>query len=118
MIQLGAALADISSLDAAAAVKNGRYFNVIHLKSAYRFYIFPITDTPFAKTELARATTIQPSVPGLDELRFPVCTPEDTILSKLVWYRRGGETSERQWRDILGVVEVQRERLDMNYLEG
>ena len=44
-------------------------------------------------------------------------SPEDTILLKLDWYRQGGESSERQWLDILGVFRVQAERLDGAYLD-
>ena len=28
----------------------------------------------------------------------------------------GGETSDQQWNDVLGVIAVQRERLDLAYL--
>jgi hypothetical protein len=35
---------------------------------------------------------------------------------KLVWFRRGGEVSERQLNDVKGIVSVQRERLDPEYL--
>jgi hypothetical protein len=33
--------------------------------------------------------------------------PEDILLQKLRWYGRGGEMSERQWRDTLGIIRVQ-----------
>lgn len=30
------------------------------------------------------------------------------MLAKLQWFRRGGEVSERQWWDVLGVLKVAR----------
>ena len=45
-----------------------------------------------------------------------VASAEDIILAKLEWYRLGGEVSDRQWRDILGVLKVQAGRVDLDYL--
>lgn len=42
---------------------------------------------------------------------------EDVVLAKLEWFRMGGDVSERQWRDILGVLKVQQSTLDVDYLE-
>jgi hypothetical protein len=46
-----------------------------------------------------------------------VFAPEDVILSKLRWYRPGGEVSERHWNEGLGMITVQRYKLDFPYLE-
>jgi hypothetical protein len=45
-----------------------------------------------------------------------VASVEDTVLAKLKWYKSGGEVSERQWRDALGVLQVQGGRLDLNHV--
>lgn len=42
--------------------------------------------------------------------------PEDILLQKLRWFRRGSEVSDRQWRDILAIIRVQGTRLDRRYL--
>jgi hypothetical protein len=47
-----------------------------------------------------------------------VASAEDTILAKLEWYRSGGEVSERQWLDVLGVLKVQAGWLDIHYLRN
>lgn len=47
-----------------------------------------------------------------------VASAEDSVLAKLDWYRRGGEVSEQQWRDVVGILQVQSETLDRDYLRS
>jgi len=51
-----------------------------------------------------------------DSINIYLCSPEDIILNKLVWYKTGGGTSERQWSDVIGVIKVQGKNLNKNYL--
>jgi hypothetical protein len=98
------------------AIRLGRPFNVIHLKAAFKFDFFPAATDGFSQSELQRRRYVVSAMPGLADIEFAISSPEDTILAKLRWFRRGGETSDRQWHDILGVLSVQKSTLDHMYL--
>jgi hypothetical protein len=97
------------------AVRDRRSFNAIHLATMFKVDVFVLKERPFDRAQLERAAL--QLVATDPELRAYVASAEDTILAKLEWYRRGGEVSERQWRDVSGIVRVQGERLDWKYLE-
>lgn len=95
-------------------ITHRRPFNLIHIKSAYKVDIFPHKGDLFTSAQLDRGVR---SIIGQspDESAY-VATPEDIILAKLKWYTEGGMVSDRQWNDICGVITVQDERLDTEYL--
>jgi hypothetical protein len=95
-------------------VRAGGSFNVIHLESAVKVDIFVAGPDAFDQERLRRRQRIAVNALGKPATLY-VDTAEDVILRKLEWYRRGGETSERQWRDVLAVLRVQ-QHLDDAYL--
>lgn len=96
------------------AIENYSSFNLIHYETAFKVDIFIRRPRPFDQAQLERRRT---AVIVTDpEQSVYVVSPEDIILAKLEWYRLGGETSDRQWRDILGVIKTRAEDLDLAYL--
>jgi hypothetical protein len=96
------------------AIKAKRSFNIIHLESFFKADLFVLGGTRFAREAFSRRQ--HQALDSNSEALMYVATPEDTVLAKLDWYRQGGEVSENQWRDVIGILKTQAERLDIEYL--
>lgn len=99
---------------AAAAARQHRSFNVIDQRSFIKVDVFVPPAGPLGEGQLARAVRLELilAAPPL-----PVLGPEDVVLQKLAWFRRGGEVSERQWRDVVAVLRSVGSDLDEPYLD-
>ncbi|MDY6785961.1 MAG: hypothetical protein SW833_26015 [Cyanobacteriota bacterium] len=91
-------------------------FNVIHLATSIKADLYLLRpDNEYEQIQLQRRQLM--SLPGDSDLTFYPCSPEDIVLQKLMWYKIAINQSEKQWRDILGVLKLQGDnRLDFVYL--
>jgi hypothetical protein len=97
------------------AIQHTSSFNLIHLETMFKVDVFILKQRPFDLNQMQRRTSQLVGDSPQDQAYFS--TAEDIILAKLEWFRTGGEVSERQWRDILGVLDLQSDRLDFEYLQ-
>lgn len=97
------------------AVSRRASFNVIHLGTMLKVDLFVLRDDEFQRGAMARRSRMR--LGEEIESIVEVASAEDIVIEKLRWFRLGGETSERQWLDVLGVLKVQGASLDLGYLE-
>ena len=93
------------------ALRDRRLFNAIDRETAFRVDLMIRRERPFSCEEFARRERRE-----LEGLPVFIATAEDTILSKLEWGRKAGN-SERHLADALGVLQVSGERIDRDYVE-
>ena len=98
------------------ALSAGRPINLVHYTSGLKFDIFPLGSGPYEQSQFQRRVPIAISLSRDEQIEVPVASAEDTLLSKLAWFRLGGEVSDQQWNDIRGIVEIRKDHLDRPYL--
>lgn len=95
---------------ALAALHKRTQFNIVDLSQGWKVDFIVQKDRPFSEVEFARKETHE-----VDGLRLTLATPEDVLLAKLEWAKMG--ESERQLVDAAGILKMQRESLDLHYIE-
>jgi hypothetical protein len=96
------------------ALRRQSSFNVIHFRTAFKIDLFIQGPGAFEgrlwdRRRMLRLSEVSPR-------EVSVVSPEDIVLLKLRWFSMTGGTSERQWNDVLGVLMVQGQALDFEYL--
>jgi hypothetical protein len=92
------------------ALAKGQMLQIIHQESISRADLIIASSSEYEQLKFQRRRL----VPWTDGTEIYLAAPEDLIISKLQW--RQMSQSDKQWRDILGIVKTQGEALDFEYL--
>jgi hypothetical protein len=98
---------------ARTAIRSHASFNLLAGEQGLKAALFVLGDGLLDRRQIERRVLV--SIPGMEEGLW-VTSPEDQVLRKLDWYQRGGSISDRQWRDVLGLVLIGGDDLDAGYL--
>lgn len=93
------------------ALQRKTQFNVIDLRTGGKINLMVLKSRPFSRCEFSRRRMV--GALGRD---IYLASPEDVILGKLLWNQIS--PSERQLRDIQGILQTQRGHLDEQYLRS
>ena len=98
------------------AIRERSSFNLIHLDTAVKVDVFVPKLRRFDAGEFTRCRKIK--ILEDPVIEASVCCAEDIVIAKLEWYRLGGDQSERQWDDVLGVLRLNQGKLDDELLRA
>ena len=89
--------------DAVESVLRGASFNAIHLHSALKVDFFPAEELGRQQISRRQAIVVRAGLPALN-----FYLAEDLVVRKLLWFRKGEESSARQWRDVVSILKSTR----------
>ncbi|CAN5549943.1 hypothetical protein BH11ARM1_BH11ARM1_06020 [soil metagenome] len=90
-----------------------RFFELIDVDSLFKVNVHLSHNEPY-DAEVFRRASIQEILPNI---RSNCMSAEDIVIQKLRWFELGNRVSDRQWNDIVQVLEVQKGLLDETYLD-
>jgi hypothetical protein len=93
------------------AIQHKSQFNLVDIRHGDKVDFWMLSDEPFDQSRFARRITEE-----FEGQRLFVSRPEDTILMKLRWAKMSGG-SEKQLADARSVLELQGNKLDVDYIE-
>lgn len=97
------------------AIRAHSSFNLIDTASALKVDLFVVGDGLLDRMQIERRVHVPlPTTPG----GIWVTSAEDQVLRKLDWFRRSGAVSDRQWRDVVGILRVNGRSMDFAYLSA
>jgi hypothetical protein len=102
--------------DAVRQARHGwRFFDLVHKKLFVKVDVYVRPEEGIHLEEMRRARKVQ--IGELPEDAVFLASPEDTVIQKLLWYRMGDGVSDRQWRDVVGVLKRRGPQMDDVYLD-
>lgn len=99
--------------EAAIGTAEFRSFQLLHMDDVFKIDVFALDASPYTQEVLRRRRRFSL---GTDyEAQF--VSPEDIVITKLRWYLLANRISDRQWNDIVHVLETQGHAFDYSYAE-